>query len=288
MENRRALVVAAALGGLVLTACEQPATTAGAAVVAKVGGEVVSEAELRSAMARLGPLGAAESAQARDRVLEALIDQQLVSEAARNAKLDRQPEVALALRQAQRQVLVDAYMERLFRNLTPPSDAEIRDYYARHPELFGARKLYRVQELELQLAPERFAEVEARLKQSRNLAEFSAWLDAEGIGARTGAAVRAAEQLPPQLLSRLVGMQAGQVAMVPAGEGRVSVLQLLGSQAQPVALEQARGTIERILLGEKRKTLLEAEIRKLRSSGRVEYASGFAPAAPPTGQAGKP
>jgi len=57
------------------------------------------------------------------------------------------------MQQAQRQVLVEAYMEHLFKNLAAPTDSEIRDYYIRHPELFAQRKVYRVQELELQLDP---------------------------------------------------------------------------------------------------------------------------------------
>jgi len=220
----------------------------------------------------------------RGRVLEALIDQHLVSHAAKKAKLDQAPEVALAMQQAQRQVLVEAYMERLFKDMAQPADTDIQDYYAKHPELFAQRKVYRIQELELQLVPARVAEVEAQLKQSRTLAEFADWLRAQGIAGKTGVAVKPAEQIAAPMLAQLSNMKDGQVVVVPMGENRVSVLQLQGSQAQPVTLEQARAAIERVVLGEKRKTLLEAEIGKLRASEKVAYASGFAPAS----QTGKP
>ena len=289
MKSQRASLVAALAVSMALSACEQPATTAPDAVAVKVGGEAISEFELGHAVARLGPLSAAESAQARGKVLEALIDQYLVSNAAKDVKLDKVPEVALAMQQAQRQVLVEAYMERLFKDLPPPSDGEIRDYYNRHPELFAQRKVYRVQELELQLAPERVAEVEAQLRQSRNLSEFTGWLGAQGIAVKSGEAVRPAEKIPATLLAQLVTMKDGQVVVVPTDGNRISVLQLLGSQAQPVSLEQARDAIERLILGGKRKTLLEADVRKLRTSGKIEYASGFAPAlANSPAQPGKP
>jgi len=279
MKIHRALLLAAVTAlSVALAACEQPATTAEGAMAAKVGGEIISEAELSRAVARLGKLNAAESAQARGKVLEALIDQHLVSNAARNAKLDKDPVVALAMQQAQRQVLVEAYLERLFKDLAAPADTEIQDYYARHPELFAQRKLYRVQELELQLDPARIAEVEAQLKQSRTLAEFAEWLKAQGIDGKAAGGVRPAEQIPAPMLAQLAKMQVGQVAVMPMGGNRVSVLQLQDSQPQPVTLEQARSTIERVLLNEKRKTLMEAEISKLRASGKLEYASGFAPA----------
>ncbi|MBI3433134.1 MAG: peptidyl-prolyl cis-trans isomerase, EpsD family [Hydrogenophilales bacterium] len=285
MKSQRASLAAVLALCMGLSACEQPATSPRDVVAAKIGGDAISEFELGRAVARLGPMNAAESAQARGKVLEALIDQHLVSNAAKDAKLDKAPEVALAMQQAQRQVLVEAYMERLFKDLPPPSDAEVQDYFTRHPELFAQRKLYRIQELELQLPPGRVAEMEAHLKQSRNLSGFTDWLGTQGIAVRSGEAVRPAEKIPAIMLAQLVNMRAGQVVVVPMGENRVSVLQLLGSEAQPVALEQARDAIAGLILSGKRKTLLEAEVRKLRAGGKVEYASGFEPAST---QPGKP
>ncbi|MHB1092447.1 EpsD family peptidyl-prolyl cis-trans isomerase [Thiobacillus sp.] len=218
-----------------------------------------------------------ETAQARGKVLDALIDQHLVSSAAKNEKLDKIPEVALAMQQAQRQVLVEAYVERLFKDLPKPSDNAIRDYYNQHPDLFARRKLYRVQELELQLAPERVAEMEAQLKKSHSLAEFTAWLGTQKIAVTSGEVVRPAEKIPAVMLSQLVNMKNGQAVVVPVDRDRTSVLQLQDSQAQPLSLDQASDTIVHQILGEKRRTLLEAEIHKLRADGKIEYASGFVP-----------
>lgn len=275
MKRRAAFAFAV----LLLSACEQPAPPAGS-VAAKVGDSAITQAELDAAVDRLGALGDAERAEARGQVLNALIDQQLVSQAARQDKLDQNPEVALAMAQAQRQVLVEAYMERLFKTVAAPSEAEIRDYYTRHPELFGERKIYRVQELALRMPPSRLAEVKAQLAQSPTMADFAESLKAQGIEARAGATVRPAEQIPAAVLAALGKMQNGQVALVQTGGDSVSVVQLQGSQLQPVTLEQARRAIETVLQGEKRKTLLESELSRLRSTGKIEYATGYTPAAP--------
>lgn len=289
MKSRRVTLAVALAIATLLSGCEQPATSPPDTVAAKVGDDTISEFELGRALARLGPMSAADAAEARGKVLDALVDQHLVSDAAKNAKLDKLPEVALAMQQAQRQVLVEAYMERLFKDLPKPSDSDIQDYYNRHPELFAQRKLYRVHELELQLAAGRVAEVAAQLKQSRSLAEFTDWLGTQGIAVKSGEAVRPAEKIPATMLAQLARMQDGQAVVVPMDEGRVSVLQLLDSQAQPVSFEQARDAIAQLILGGKRKTLLEAEIHKLRGSGKIEYASGFAPAPKePAMQPGKP
>jgi EpsD family peptidyl-prolyl cis-trans isomerase len=287
MNIRYASMMVATVLTVILSACEPPMNAAKEAIVATVGDDAIGEAELNRAVSRLGKLDEAESAQARGKVLEALIDQRLVSGAARSIKLDMEPEVALALQQAQRQVLVEAYMERLFKDMAQPSDSEINDYYTRHPELFSARRVYRIQELDLQLASARLPEVEARLKQSRDLADFADWLRSQGIDGKAGVVVKPAEQIPPAVLARLGDMKDGQVTLLATEPERVSVLQLQGSQAQPVSLEQARGAIERVLQGEKRKAMVETEIKKLRSSGKISYSSGFAPAVPDT-QGGKP
>ena len=291
MKHLRASLVAAFVASMALSACERPATTGPDTVVAKVGDEVISAFELDRAMARLGPMNAAEAAQARGKVLGALVDQHLVSSAARNARFDRVPEVALAMQQAQRQVLVEAYMERLFKDIPKSSNEEIRDYYNRHSELFAQRKVFRVQELELQPAPARVAGVEAQLKKSRSLSEFIDWLGAQGIDVKSGVAVRPAEKIPAPMLAQLLKMKDGQVIMVPTGGDRFSVLQLQGSQAQPVSLDEAKDAIDHLVQFEKRTTLLDTGIRKLRSSAKVEYASGFEPApdaANPATQPGKP
>jgi EpsD family peptidyl-prolyl cis-trans isomerase len=287
MKIRYAPIMAATALTVILSACEPPMSATKEAIVATVGDEVIGETELNRAVSRLGKLDETESAQVRGKVLEALVDQRLVSGAARIAKLDTEPEVVLALQQAQRQVLVEAYMERLFKDMAQPSDSEINDYYTRHPELFSARRIYRIQQLDLQMASSRLPEVEARLKQSRDLADFADWLRSQGIDGKAGVVVKPAEQLPAAILARLRNMKDGQVALLAMDPERVSVLQLQDSQAQPVSLEQAREAIERVLQGEKRKAVVETEIKKLRSSGKINYSSGFVPAVPGT-QGGKP
>src|SRR3569832_559505 len=164
MKNPRVTLAVMLAASTLLSGCEQPAAPPPITVAAKEGDDTISEYELDRAVARLGSKSAADAAEARGKVLEALIDQHLVSKATRKAKLDMLLEVALSMQQAQRQVLVEAYMERLFKDLPLPSDVAIRDYYNRHPELFAQRKLYRDHELELQLAAGRVAEVEALLK----------------------------------------------------------------------------------------------------------------------------
>lgn len=283
MKPCHATFIALTSLAVLLSGCEKPATDATAPAVksetvATVAGDKISAAELNLAVSRLGELGGTQSAEAKPRVLQALIDQRLVAQAAQNAGLDKEPEVGFAMAQASRQVLAEAYAERNFKDVAKPSEAEIAEYYSQHPELFSQRRIYRIQELELKLAPSRMAEVEASLKSSHSMGDFVNWIKEQGIEGKTAMAVKPAEQIPAPLLGRLSQMKDGQVTIFPGRPGHVMVQQLQESQLQPASLEQAHNAIERALMAEKRKELMAVDLKKLRETAKVEYATGYAPA----------
>lgn len=279
MNPRHASLVALTTLALLLGGCEKPATEVKSEAVATVGTEKISAAELNLALVRLGELNEAQSAEAKTKLLQALVDQRLVAQAAQKAGLDKDPAVAIAMAHASRQVLAEAYAERSFKDVAAPTEAEIAAYYEQHPELFSQRRIYRIQEIDLQVDASRVAEVEARLRSSRSLGDFIAWVKEQGIEGKTAVAVKPAEQIPAPLLARLAQMKDGQVAMLPGRPGHLVIQQLQESQLQPVTLEQAGKAIERALITTKRKESMDAELKKLREAAKVEYATGYAPAA---------
>lgn len=272
-------LVALAAVAVLLSACEKPAGTDQSTMVAKVAGQTISESELNLAVSHLGDLNDAQEAEARSKLLELMIDQRLVVDAAEKAGVDKEAGVALAMAQASRQVLAEAYAERIAKDAATPTESEIAEYYAQHPELFAQRRVYRVQELELKVEPAQLAEVEARLGSSHSMGDFVNWVKSQGIEGKTAMAVRPAEQIPAPLLARLVQMRDGQVTAQPGRPGHIVIQQLIESQLQPVTLEQARPAIERALIAQKRKDLMDAEVKKLREAATIEYAAGYAPAA---------
>lgn len=279
MKPQHATFIALTALAVLLSGCEKPATGVKSETVATVAGDKISAAELSLALSRLGELNETQAAEAKSKLLQALVDQRLVAQAAQKAGLDKEPAVEIAMAQASRQVLAEAYAERNFKDVAKPTESEIADYYNAHPELFSQRRIYRVQELDLKVDPSRMSEVESRLKESHSIGDFVAWVKEQGIEGKTAVAVKPAEQIPLPLLGRLSQMKDGQVTVFSARPGQVLVQQLLESQQQPVSLEQAQSAIERALTAEKRKDLLEADLKKLRQAAKIEYTSGYAPAA---------
>jgi len=279
MKSCHASFIALTVIAVLLSGCEKPASAVKAKTVATVAGDKISETELNLALSRLGGLNEAQAAEAKSKLLRALIDQRLVAQAAKKAGLDKEPAVEIAMAQASRQVLAEAYAERNLKNVAKPADTEITDYYNQHPELFSQRRIYRIQELELKVDPSRMSEVESRLKSSHSMGDFVTWVKEQGIEGKTAMAVKPAEQIPLPLLGRLSQMKDGQVTILSTRPGQVLVQQLLESQLQPVSMEQAHSAIERVLMVQKRKELMEADLKKLREAAKIEYTSGYAPAA---------
>jgi 3-deoxy-D-manno-octulosonate 8-phosphate phosphatase KdsC-like HAD superfamily phosphatase len=81
--------------------------------------------------------------------------------------------------------------------------------------------------------------------------------------------------LPLASLDSFARMKDGQAMVVPSATG-MQVVVLAGSRSQPVNEEQARPAIESYLLNERKRKLIEEDIKSLRSAGKIEYVGKFA------------
>lgn len=270
------VLVAVLMAGL-LTACESPDKAGSAKAAVKVGQDTVTEAEIERAMASVNATGA-DQTKLKATVVEALVTQKLLVQEAKKAGLDKKPEVALDAAAAQRQVLAKAYAESLAGMHEEASATMIDDFYKQNPNLFSNRRVYRLQEVQIEATQDKIPAIQAQLGKSKTLGEFVEWLKAQGLKGGVASGVKSSEQMPEQMRDKLAGMQQGGVVLVPAPNG-IAVLSVAGVQPQPLTLEQATPAIKKILLERKQKEVLEAEVKKLRDATKVEYAEGYAPAA---------
>lgn len=247
-------------------------------IAAKVGNDEITVDQLNFELARLGGnLTPEQSKQAANQLLRRMVDEQILMQKALADKLDRDPKVAQALAAARRHVLAQAYLEKVTASVPKPSAAEVKAFFEQHPELFAERRIYRLQQLSVQVTPENAASVSDKLASVRNLNEFIDWLKANGIAARGSQSVKAAEQLPLELLPKLHALKDGQ-ALTLTGNNTLNVLYLAGSQAQPVNLQQATPLIERYLLNAKKREIAQTELKRLRAATEVQYLGEYSEA----------
>ena len=254
---------------------ETPSAAAPPEAAARVNDEAVSVAEVDKTLAKLGDLSEGQKKQATAKALNALIDQRLVVQAALKDKLDQDEAVKQSLEMARRQVLAQAFLDRATQSVTAPTEQELKEYYDQHPELFSERRIYRLQEINIQAPPDRNEEVRKKLSTSKNLGEFADWLKSQGIKFRAGENVKAAEQLPLEILPHLHKLKDGQAAIIPTN-GALTVVVVAASQTQPMSEEQAKPVITQFLEHRKKQEAAAAAIKKLKETAKIEYLGAYA------------
>lgn len=226
-----------------------------------------------------------QSEAAARQVLERLIDQQLALQKADDLKLDRDPRVVQQLEAARREILARAYFDKIGEGAAKPTPEEIRSYFEAKPALFRERRVYNLQEILIDAPAEQVAALRQRLAQSADVAAFVEYLKAEGIRYTGNQVVRGAEQLPLAAVDRIAAMKDGEAMVTPTPAG-LQVLVVVGSRPQPVSEEQARPAIEQFMLNDRRRQIVEADLKTLRETAAIEYVGRFAGAASAPAAAG--
>ncbi len=241
---------------------------------AKVNGSEISEAQVSLTVKRAGNVPEDQVKKAGPQALESLIDQHLLVQKALEAKLDKDPQTALALDNARKQVLAQAYIDKTLSALPKPTSEEIRAFYDKNPMLFAQRRIYRFQELGALIPDEKFDEVNKFAQKAKTLNEIGAWFKAQNIPFKAIESTKSAEELSMDLLPSIAKMNDGQIAVL-RGQGRVAVLQLTQSQQAPLDLVHANTQIEQFLANGKRFEVANAEVKKLRDTAKIEYVGEF-------------
>lgn len=264
------------LSTIFMTACSQKKEGDGAKMVAKVDGNGITEQQLDYALSRIPNVPKDKEDEARKQLLKKMVDQQILVKQAIDKKLDQNPVVLQAIDASRRQLLAQAYLDQLAQQIPKATDAEVHDFYVKTPSLFSNRRVYKLGEIIIS-APTQIEQIKQLLSSTKTMEEFAGKLRDAGIAFKTGAAVKASEELPPPLLEKLAKMAKGEVSIMPAGDG-ISLLQLQDFREQPLTEDHAKTAIMNYLFEEKRKALYETEMKKLRDAAKVEYMGAYAEA----------
>ncbi len=212
-------------------------------------------------------------------IAQRLLDRQILVQEALKTKLDRNPRVMQAIENAKMQILAQAYLEDKVSSLAKPTEAEIADYRTKNPDIFANRKIYVMDELAFTIEPDNAQELQSLSDSAKTLEIVTQWLGAHQIKYARTQAAHAAESLPPELLSKLTKMVVGNLIFINSN-GHIVVGRISEIKELPISELDSIPLIERILSGQKRKQMAEAELARLRSIAKIEYINKkFAPMA---------
>lgn len=261
-----------------LAACGNKHEAKPGQALASVNGAEITVLQLNDELARAN-VPAAQQEQARKRVLEALIDRQLLEAEAAKEKMDRDPKIMQSIERAKSTIVAQAYLQKRIGAPARPSHAEVEQYYNQNPQFFANRKVFDMRQLVLATADVSDA-VKAAIDSSKSLDDVATWLQEHKVKFARGQLARSTQELPPELSSKLLGMNKGQLFIIREGD-RSMLLSINEIKDAPVALEQATPQIEQFLMNKKNKDAAEAEIKRLRAAAKIDYLNkADAPAAP--------
>jgi hypothetical protein len=174
-----------------------------------------------------------------------------------------------AVERAKSLIVAQAYIQKHMGTVARPTPAEVEDYFNKHPEFFGNRKQFTMNELIIP-AGDLTAETRAAADSARSLEEVAVWLDAHKIKYGRTQVTRNTTDVPPQLSAKLLGMPKGQLFVVREGE-RAMLVSVAEVKDAPLTLQVAAPQIEQYLMSNRNKELAAAELQRLRSGAKIEY-----------------
>jgi EpsD family peptidyl-prolyl cis-trans isomerase len=266
--RKRVLPAALVLLALALAGCgDKNKEAKPGQALARVDGSEITVLQLNEELQRAG-VPAPQQKDASKQLLQALIDRQLLDNAAEKEKLDRDPKVMQAVDRARALIVAQAYMAKKLGNPVQPSNSEVENYFNQHPEFFSNRKAFAMNELVIpstDLTPD----LRAAADTARSLEELAVWLDAHKVKYGRTQVTRSTSDLPPEISKKLLAMQKGQVFIVNQGD-RALLVALTDVKDAPVSLEVAAPQIAQALATERNKDAAANEIKRLRDGAKIE------------------
>ena len=271
----RVLALSVLATAALLAGCGEKKDKAATQTAAKVNKDEITVHQINFVLQQQRNLRPEQADAASRQILERLVDQQLALQKVEDLKIDRDPRVVQQLEAARREILARAYLEKVGEAAAKPTPEEIKQYYQEKPALFRERRVYSIQEIAIEAKPEQVNELRDQLAGAKNINDFIEYLKAKEFRFSGNQAVRAAEQLPLNSLDAFARMKDGEAMLVPNPTG-VQVVLLAGSRSQPVSEEQARPAIEQYLLNDRKRKLVEDDVKAMRAAAKVEYLGKFA------------
>lgn len=243
-------------------------------VVAKVNGEEITIHQVNFQLSRMGQMSQEQAKLASKQVIANLVTQEILKQKALEAKLDQDPMILQALSLSKDQLLAQAYLQKTIEKAPKASTSEIDNFYKEHPELFENRRIFRLQELVVNINKDKFAETEATLKTIKDINQVATWLRDNNYPFTVNSNVKAAEELPMALLNKLQGLRDGEMLFVP-NDKTFNILQISASKTEPISRSKATAIIEQYFFNQNKNNLAKKEMLALNEKASIEFVGAF-------------
>jgi peptidyl-prolyl cis-trans isomerase C len=237
--------------------------------IVRVNGQDITIHQLNAQLEQAGIQSDANN-EVSKKIVNVLIEQQMLTQQAYEAKLDRNPRIMQAIEDAKSKILAQAYLINKMSTVAKPTKTEVSDYLTKHPELFSNRKQYVMNEVVFGVDSAMQIQVQALSKRAQTFEDVTQWLVSNQIEYINKQSIYSSESIPPDLLNKLSNMQIGDLIFIKSDSSNV-VSSLQEVKDATISGKTAEVIAERMISDQRNKQFADDEIKRLRSIAKIEY-----------------
>jgi peptidyl-prolyl cis-trans isomerase C len=263
-----ALVVATALYSQALTAAPQD-------VLATIGTKTITVQDLENRIKAFPPqyAEALKSKDTREKLLDQMIDEQIVLNAAQKSGIDKSKNFKAQIDAARTQILVSTYLRESIEDKVLVSNDEVNEYYKNNPQQFQETELRRASHILVKTEDEAKA-----IQQSlRNGGDFAKIAKEKSIDTGSGAnggdlGFFRKGQMVPEFEKAAYDLKKDATSDIVKTQFGFHIIRLAEIQVRPKIelTDETKAQIKEALTNEKKRALLADRLEKLRKENKVK------------------
>ena len=248
-------------------------------VVAKVNGDEITVHQINGEMRRL-QVPVANPQVVAKKMLESLIDRQLLVQEAIKLNLDRTPEVVQLVDAARAQIYAQAYLARKVSALGAATDKDVQQFMAEHPEVFSRRKVFTTADIIFANDP---AKINTDKLQAlvNNAEELKSWLNSHQVHFEIAEETIPTEALPKEAVSLADQIKVGDLLFMH-DDIKVVARSIANIAEVPLTAQQATDMATKAVNERKRQQLILDELHRLKQLAQIEVLDPNLKSSPPT------
>lgn len=281
MIGKKRQLLAAAAVSLALAGCkkgEEKAVAQGQ-VVAVVDGKEITSSELNAELAGMNvPANDQAREQAKNAALDVLISRTILTNVARERKLDQSQTYLMQKRRADEALLVQTLQRDIASKVQAPTRADAMTFINATPDLFAQRKIYQLDQIAFQV-PQGNTALLKSLEPLKTMEAVEQQLIQSRVRYQRGNGKLDAIQVDPNLMKRISELPPGEIFVLPNNgmliANKVTKVDTVPFQGD-AAIDYAMNYLQNKRVSEAADKELKARIDKARKE--VRYQPGYGPA----------
>ena len=258
---------------LMASSCQKKAS---GQTVAVVNGEEITASELNDALTSDNVPAGANTKDVRAAELQKLIDRKLMVQQARSDGLDKSPEYINQQRRMTEDLLLNMLIGKKLNTSQLPSANDISNYEAAHPQIFGGREIWTLDQIIYPLPKD--ASVNAKLGAAKTLPEIAQILTASNIQFSRASRKVDTAVFPNDIYGQISHVGPGEPFIAPGPDKAVANV-ISAREPAPLSGNQARAVALNAMRKDDATKIVQDRVKDLRAKAKIQYQPGFEPPA---------